>query len=64
MADIFAQQLETLRAHALDRHLREIGSAQSPIVDLAGTERKDACPVPNCRAKSLHLPLGRSRFRL
>src|SRR5437016_151027 len=36
MADIFAQQLEALRARALDRHLREIGSAQGPIVDLVG----------------------------
>src|SRR5207302_8015208 len=36
MADIFARQLEALRARALDRHLREIGSAQGPIVDLVG----------------------------
>src|SRR6266487_368169 len=36
MADIFAQQLEALRARALDRHLREIGSAQGPVVDLVG----------------------------
>src|SRR6266852_2247674 len=36
MADIFARQLEALRASALDRHLREIGSAQGPIVDLVG----------------------------
>src|SRR6266404_2868146 len=36
MADIFAQQLEALRARALDRHLREIGGAQGPIVDLVG----------------------------
>ena len=36
MADIFAQQLQALRARALDRHLREIGSAQGPIVDLVG----------------------------
>jgi 8-amino-7-oxononanoate synthase len=34
--DIFAQQLQALRARALDRHLREIGSAQGPIVDLVG----------------------------
>jgi 8-amino-7-oxononanoate synthase len=36
MADIFAQQLQALRARSLDRHLREIGSAQGPIVDLVG----------------------------
>src|SRR6266568_3599454 len=36
MADIFAQQLEALRACSLDRHLREIRSAQGAIVDLAG----------------------------
>jgi 8-amino-7-oxononanoate synthase len=36
MADLFAQQIETLRARALDRHLREIGSAQGPIIDLVG----------------------------
>src|SRR6266852_1607702 len=36
MADIFARQLEALRASALDRHLREIGSAQGPVVDLVG----------------------------
>jgi 8-amino-7-oxononanoate synthase len=36
MADIFAQQLEALRARSLDRHLREIGGAQGPIVDLVG----------------------------
>ncbi|HAF03711.1 MAG TPA: 8-amino-7-oxononanoate synthase [Spartobacteria bacterium] len=34
--DIFAQQLQALRTRALDRHLREIGSAQGPIVDLVG----------------------------
>src|SRR5712692_6803588 len=36
MTDIFAQQLEALRARVLDRHLREIGSAQGPVVDLVG----------------------------
>jgi 8-amino-7-oxononanoate synthase len=36
MADIFAQQLQALRTRALDRHLREIGGAQGPIVDLVG----------------------------
>jgi 8-amino-7-oxononanoate synthase len=34
--DIFAAQLEALRARSLDRHLREISSAQGPIVDLPG----------------------------
>jgi 8-amino-7-oxononanoate synthase len=32
--DIFAAQLEALRTRSLDRHLREISSAQGPIVDL------------------------------
>ena len=36
MSDLFAEQLQALRACSLDRHLREIGSAQGPIVDLAG----------------------------
>jgi 8-amino-7-oxononanoate synthase len=36
MSDLFAEQLQALRARSLDRHLREIGSAQGPIVDLAG----------------------------
>jgi len=36
MTDIFAQQLQALRARSLDRHLREVGGAQGPIVDLAG----------------------------
>ncbi len=36
MSDLFAEQLQALRARALDRHLREIGSAQGPIVDLPG----------------------------
>ena len=34
MTDLFAQQLQALRARSLDRHLREIGGAQGPIVDL------------------------------
>ncbi len=34
--DIFAAQLEALRARSLDRRLREISSAQGPIVDLPG----------------------------
>ena len=36
MSDLFAEQLQALRARSLDRHLHEIGSAQGPIVDLAG----------------------------
>ena len=36
MSDLFAEQLQALRARSLDRHLRQIESAQGPIVDLAG----------------------------
>src|SRR5207302_11227098 len=36
MSDIYARQLEALRACALDRHLREISSRQEVIVDLDG----------------------------
>jgi 8-amino-7-oxononanoate synthase len=36
MADLFAEDLEALRARALDRHLREIGSAQGPEVEIGG----------------------------
>ena len=36
MSDLFAQQLQALRALSLDRHLREIGTAQGPIIDLVG----------------------------
>ena len=36
MSDLFAQQLQALRARSLDRHLREIGTAQGSIVDLVG----------------------------
>ena len=36
MSELFAEQLQALRARSLDRHLREIGSAQGAIVDLAG----------------------------
>lgn len=36
MSDIFARQLDALRARSLDRHLREISSPQGPIVELAG----------------------------
>jgi 8-amino-7-oxononanoate synthase len=33
--DIFAQQLEALRARSLDRHLREIATAQGAIIEFA-----------------------------
>jgi 8-amino-7-oxononanoate synthase len=36
MSDLFAEQLAALRARSLDRHLREIGSAQGAVIDLAG----------------------------
>jgi hypothetical protein len=52
MSDLFAEQLQALRARSLDRHLREIGSAQGPIVDLVGKRLR--------RAISIH---GKNRFR-
>ena len=36
MRDFFAEELEALRKRALDRHLREISSAQGPEVVIAG----------------------------
>jgi 8-amino-7-oxononanoate synthase len=36
MQDLFAEQLETLRAHSLDRHLRELTRAQGPEIEVAG----------------------------
>jgi 8-amino-7-oxononanoate synthase len=36
MSDLFAEQLQALRARSLHRTLREIGSAQGSIVDLVG----------------------------
>ena len=36
MHDLFANQLEILRASSLDRHLREIGGAQGPEVKIGG----------------------------
>jgi len=36
MRDLFGEQLEALRARSLDRHLREIGSAQGPEIEVAG----------------------------
>src|SRR5213593_2558195 len=35
MRDLFAEQLEALRARSLDRHLREISSAQGPEIEIA-----------------------------
>ncbi|HET9418992.1 MAG TPA: 8-amino-7-oxononanoate synthase [Chthoniobacterales bacterium] len=36
MSDWFAEQLDQLRERSLDRHLREISSAQGPLIELAG----------------------------
>ncbi len=36
MQELFAEQLQALRARSLDRHLREISSAQGPEVEIAG----------------------------
>lgn len=36
MQDLFAEQLEALRARSLDRHLREITGAQGPEVEIGG----------------------------
>jgi 8-amino-7-oxononanoate synthase len=36
MSDLFAEQLQALRARSLHRKLREIGSAQGSMVDLVG----------------------------
>jgi 8-amino-7-oxononanoate synthase len=38
MRDLFAEQLQALRARSLDRHLREIGSAQGPEIKIAGRQ--------------------------
>ena len=35
MSELFAEQLQALRAHSLDRHLRKLTSAQGPVVQLA-----------------------------
>ena len=35
MRDLFQEQLQALRARSLDRHLREIGSAQGPEIEIA-----------------------------
>jgi 8-amino-7-oxononanoate synthase len=36
MEDLFAKDLEALRARALDRHLREITGAQGPSIEIGG----------------------------
>jgi 8-amino-7-oxononanoate synthase len=36
MQDLFAEELEALRARSLDRHLREITGAQGPEVEIGG----------------------------
>src|SRR5438477_4945904 len=36
MRDLFAEELDALRARSLDRHLREITSAQGPEIEIAG----------------------------
>src|SRR6266516_1865220 len=36
MRDLFAEQLEALRVRSLDRHLREISSAQGPEIEISG----------------------------
>jgi 7-keto-8-aminopelargonate synthetase-like enzyme len=36
MQDLFAKQLEALRAASLNRHLREISSSQAPEIEIAG----------------------------
>ncbi len=36
MSHLFAQQLELLRARSLDRHLREVESAQGPSIEIDG----------------------------
>jgi 8-amino-7-oxononanoate synthase len=36
MRDLFTEELEALRARTLDRHLREISSAQGPEIEIAG----------------------------
>jgi len=38
MSDLFARQLEALRARSLDRHLLEISFPQGPIVILDGQQ--------------------------
>jgi 8-amino-7-oxononanoate synthase len=52
MSDLFVEQLQALRARSLDRHLREIGSAQGPIVDLVRLPRRHGL-VPRRAGKRL-----------
>ncbi len=39
MKDLFAKDMEALRVRSLDRHLREINSAQGPEVEIGGRRR-------------------------
>jgi len=39
MKDLFAKDMEALRARSLDRHLREITTAQGPEVEIGGRRR-------------------------
>jgi 8-amino-7-oxononanoate synthase len=50
MDDLFAEELEALRKRSLDRHLREIGSAQGPEIVVVG--RDNASPA-RIRARRL-----------
>ena len=36
MSDWLGEQLDQLRERSLDRHLREISSAQGPVINIAG----------------------------
>ena len=36
MRELFQEQLQALRARSLDRHLREISSAQGPEIEVGG----------------------------
>jgi 8-amino-7-oxononanoate synthase len=38
MSDLLAQQLELLRARSIDRHLREVQTAQGSVIELDGKE--------------------------
>jgi 8-amino-7-oxononanoate synthase len=40
MENLFAEQLEALRAASLDRHLREIGGSQGPEILVVGRDRR------------------------
>ncbi len=38
MSDIYARQLEAVRAHSLDRHLREVRSSHGTVVEIDGKQ--------------------------